>query len=147
MTTQRTGPALSRRTLLGAAAALAGWTAAGAQPSAGAQAYPKAPIRVVVPYPPGGPTDVVGRVVTARLGEALGQPLVVDNKAGASGMVGAALVAKARPMATPCWSTPPSTSSTPMSMPARPTTPSAISSRSRSWSMCPWCWSWAAACP
>ncbi|MDR3016346.1 MAG: tripartite tricarboxylate transporter substrate binding protein [Delftia acidovorans] len=95
MTTQRTGPTLTRRTLLGAAAALAGWRTAGAQPSAGAQAYPKAPIRVVVPYPPGGPTDVVGRVVTARLGEALGQPLVVDNKAGASGMVGAALVAKA----------------------------------------------------
>ncbi|MBL8357504.1 MAG: tripartite tricarboxylate transporter substrate binding protein [Delftia acidovorans] len=95
MTTQHTGPALSRRTLLGAAAALAAWSTAGAQPSAGAQAYPKAPIRVVVPYPPGGPTDVVGRVVTTRLGEALGQPLVVDNKAGASGMVGAALVAKA----------------------------------------------------
>ncbi len=95
MTTQRTGPALSRRTLLGAAAALAAWRTAGAQPSAGAQGYPKAPIRVVVPYPPGGPTDVVGRVVTTRLGEALGQPLVVDNKAGASGMVGAALVAKA----------------------------------------------------
>ena len=55
----------------------------------------QAPIRVVVPYPPGGPTDVVGRVVTTRLGEARGQPLVVDNKAGASGMVGAALVAKA----------------------------------------------------
>ena len=95
MTTQRTGSALSRRTLLGAAAALAAWRTAGAQPSTGAQGYPKAPIRVVVPYPPGGPTDVVGRVVTTRLGEALGQPLVVDNKAGASGMVGAALVAKA----------------------------------------------------
>ena len=46
MTTQRTGPALSRRTLLGAAAALAAWRTAGAQPSAGAQGYPKAPIRV-----------------------------------------------------------------------------------------------------
>ncbi len=98
MTTQGPGPApapaLSRRTLLGAAVALA-WGQASAQASPGAQGFPKAPIRVVVPYPPGGPTDVVGRVVTTRLGEALGQPLVVDNKAGASGMVGAALVAKA----------------------------------------------------
>src|SRR5256885_3580331 len=95
MTPQRTAPALPRRTLLGAAAALAAWRTAGAQPSAGAQGYPKAPIRVVVPYPPGGPTDVVGRVVTTRLGEALGQPLVVDNKAGASGMVGAAQIGRA----------------------------------------------------
>ncbi|CAB5682533.1 Argininosuccinate lyase [Delftia tsuruhatensis] len=88
---------VSRRSLLGAAAMAAtfGGSRAYASSPGAVQGFPKSPIRVVVPYPPGGPTDVVGRVVTARLGEALGQPIVVDNKAGASGMVGAAMVAKA----------------------------------------------------
>ncbi len=66
-------------------------------PMAQAQSYPARPVRVVVPYPPGGPTDVLTRIVAVRLSEALGQPFSIDNKAGASGMIGAAEVAKAAP--------------------------------------------------
>jgi tripartite-type tricarboxylate transporter receptor subunit TctC len=62
-----------------------------------AQDYPTRSIRLVVPFPPGGPTDVLARIVATRLGERLGQAVVIDNKPGASGMVGADLVAKAAP--------------------------------------------------
>lgn len=58
-------------------------------------AYPEKPIRLVVPYPPGGATDVIGRIVAKHLGAALGGQVVVDNKAGASGNIGADAVAKA----------------------------------------------------
>ena len=60
-----------------------------------ATGYPKAPIKLVVPYPPGGPTDLVGRLVAVAMGESLKQTIFIDNKPGASGMVGAAMVAKA----------------------------------------------------
>ncbi|OYU97995.1 MAG: LacI family transcriptional regulator [Burkholderiales bacterium PBB5] len=63
--------------------------------AAQAQAWPSKPIRLVVPYPPGGPTDVLLRIVGAQLAERLGQPVHIDNKPGASGMVGADQVAKA----------------------------------------------------
>ena len=62
-----------------------------------AQDYPLRPVRVIVPYPPGGPTDVIVRVVANRLTESLGQQVIVENRAGASGMIGAELVAKAPP--------------------------------------------------
>ncbi|GAA4330724.1 tripartite tricarboxylate transporter substrate binding protein [Variovorax defluvii] len=61
------------------------------------QTYPPGPVRVVVPFPPGGPTDVVGRVIAQRLSEAFKRPFVVENKAGASGLIGADAVAKAAP--------------------------------------------------
>ena len=59
--------------------------------------YPDKPIRLVVPYPPGGATDVIGRVMAQKLGVALGQTVVVDNRAGAAGSLGAAVVAKEKP--------------------------------------------------
>ncbi len=60
-----------------------------------AQTYPARPIRVVVPYPPGGGTDVVARTIAQKLTEFLGQPAVVDNRAGANGIIGTDVVAKA----------------------------------------------------
>ena len=62
-----------------------------------AQAYPSKPIRLVVPFPPGGAVDFYARVVQPALAEALGQPVVIDNKGGASGMLGAGIVAQAAP--------------------------------------------------
>ena len=63
--------------------------------AAHAQQYPAKPVRVVVPFPPGGPVDVVTRIVTPKLGEALGQQVVVDNRAGASGTIATGSVARA----------------------------------------------------
>jgi len=62
-----------------------------------AQAYPAKPVRVVIPYPPGSTPDIVGRTLSAKLQEALGQPFVVENRTGAGGNIGAEAVAKAPP--------------------------------------------------
>lgn len=59
-----------------------------------AQSYPSRPIRLVVPYPPGGPLDIMGRAIGQKLSEAWNQPVVVDNRPGAGGNIGADLVAK-----------------------------------------------------
>jgi tripartite-type tricarboxylate transporter receptor subunit TctC len=64
-------------------------------PSAFAQAYPSKTITIVVPFPPGGTTDVLARSVAQKLNESWGQPVVVENKPGAGATIGAALVAKA----------------------------------------------------
>jgi tripartite-type tricarboxylate transporter receptor subunit TctC len=61
---------------------------------AAAQAWPSKPVKLVVPYPPGGPTDIVARVVAERLQAQTGQPFIVDNRPGAGGNVGADVVAK-----------------------------------------------------
>lgn len=65
--------------------------------SAAASAYPDHPIRMVMPSPPGGGTDTAWRMITPRLGEILGQQIVVDNRGGASGNIGAEIVARAAP--------------------------------------------------
>jgi tripartite-type tricarboxylate transporter receptor subunit TctC len=59
--------------------------------------FPSKPLRLIIPYPPGGPTDVVGRVVAAKMGEGMKQTVVVDNRSGASGLIGTAELAKAAP--------------------------------------------------
>ncbi len=60
-------------------------------------AYPDKPIRFIVPYPPGGGTDVIARIVQDRLRAALGQPIVIDNRGGAGGSIGTEVAAKAAP--------------------------------------------------
>jgi tripartite-type tricarboxylate transporter receptor subunit TctC len=70
-----------------------GWCAALVSGVSLAQ-YPARPIKLVIPFPPGGPTDIAGRLAAQKLSEALGQPVVVENKPGASGTLGAETVAK-----------------------------------------------------
>ncbi|GGH67514.1 MFS transporter [Comamonas phosphati] len=80
-----------------AASALAACGAA-VQGSAWAQAaYPTRPVRLIVPFPPGGPTDIMGRTAAKAMGDKLGQQFVVENKAGAGGNIGTDAVAKAAP--------------------------------------------------
>jgi tripartite-type tricarboxylate transporter receptor subunit TctC len=71
--------------------------AAFAAPVASAQTFTNAPLRVVSPYPPGGGTDVLARVIAQRYTERFGQPAIVDNRAGANGTIGTAVAAKAPP--------------------------------------------------
>ncbi|MBY0336015.1 MAG: tripartite tricarboxylate transporter substrate binding protein [Acetobacteraceae bacterium] len=81
---------MHRRSLLGAAATVLGAPAL-------AQSFPDRPIRMVVPFPPGGATDVFARRLAGRLPRPLGQPVVVENRAGAAGAIGTLEAARARP--------------------------------------------------
>jgi tripartite-type tricarboxylate transporter receptor subunit TctC len=62
-----------------------------------AQAYPTRPITMIVPFPAGGPTDVIGRVLAERMTDLLGQPIIIENVSGADGSIGTGRVARARP--------------------------------------------------
>ncbi len=67
-------------------------------PRAGAAAsYPLRPVRMIVPYPSGGPLDIIGRLLTEKLSERLGQSVVLDNRAGANGIIGTDIVARSNP--------------------------------------------------
>lgn len=81
------------KVVIAACAALALGTTELAQ----AQAYPARPVRLIVPYPPGGGTDTVARPLAQKLTESLGQPVIVDNRPGASEIIGTELVARAAP--------------------------------------------------
>ena len=62
-----------------------------------AQPYPNRPLRFIIPFTPGGSNDIFGRIVGQRLSEAMGQPVLIDNRPGAGGLLGAGIVAKAPP--------------------------------------------------
>ena len=83
---------ISRRAVLGAASSI---FASGA--SAQAEAWPTRPVRLMVAYPAGGSTDIVGRLLAERLSKVWGQPVIVENKGGAAGTLGADMVARAAP--------------------------------------------------
>jgi tripartite-type tricarboxylate transporter receptor subunit TctC len=87
-------PGLSRRSLI---ATLGAGTAASLLPRAAFAAFPDRPIHLIVPFAAGGNADIVGRIVGERISNALGQPVVVDNKGGAGGSIGAEAVARATP--------------------------------------------------
>ena len=84
-------PIIGRRTLLGGAAAALGTLAL---PAFAQSAYPSRPVKFVVPFPAGGPVDTTGRAVAQKLSEMWGQQAIVDNRAGAGGIVGAEIAAK-----------------------------------------------------
>ncbi|CAN0452202.1 unnamed protein product, partial [Phaeothamnion confervicola] len=85
---------MSFKLVVGAAA---GAIALGAASHVSAQAWPAKPVRLIVPFAPGGTTDIVARVVGERLGRELGQPAIVENRVGGGGTVGADYVAKSPP--------------------------------------------------
>ncbi|MEJ8835044.1 tripartite tricarboxylate transporter substrate binding protein [Ramlibacter sp. AN1133] len=84
-------PTMLRRALC------AGLATAALLPAAALAAWPEHPVKLVVPYPPGGATDVIGRIVAQRLSTALGQNVLIDNRGGAGGNIGADIAAKAKP--------------------------------------------------
>ena len=84
--------------LLAAASCLAPALAGAQAPSTGAgQGYPSKQLRIVVAFPPGGPIDIVARMIMGKLSEAMGQSVIVDNRGGAGGVIGVDNVAKSAP--------------------------------------------------
>ena len=86
--------ALNRRVIL---SGVAGFTAAALLRDARAAPYPERPITLVVPFAPGGSTDILARLVAGYLHQALGQPVIVENRSGAAGTIGTAIVARSAP--------------------------------------------------
>ena len=90
-------PDPARRAALAAAFAAALLPAPALAQNADAAAFPSRPIRMVVPYVPGGLPDTLGRIVAQRLGDAFKRPVLIDNRPGAGGIIGTELVARALP--------------------------------------------------
>src|SRR5260370_42481866 len=97
--TRKRGSRMALVTLAAPIAAAAAVAMGAALPRAALaqQPWPSKPITMVVPFPPGGPTDLVARVLAQQVGQQLGQTVIVDNRPGANGNIGNALVAKAAP--------------------------------------------------
>ena len=90
----------ARRATLSAAIIVLGaltWIKASAQTDADARNYPNRAIRIVVPFPAGGPSDIVARVIGQKMSEDWGQPVVIENRPGGNTIIGAQAVAKAAP--------------------------------------------------
>src|SRR4051812_26225542 len=94
--TEQAAGGLSMKSMSLAVAVMAALTL-GAQPSVHAQAFPSQPVKIVVPFAPGGSTDVGARIINAKLSALWGQPVVIDNRAGANTVIGTEAVAKAAP--------------------------------------------------
>src|SRR5436190_7253420 len=76
--------------------AVALWSALAASPG-GAEDYPSRPITLIVPFPPGGSTTIVGRIIAEKMGDVLGQQIIVDNRGGAAGTIGTRQAAQSAP--------------------------------------------------
>jgi tripartite-type tricarboxylate transporter receptor subunit TctC len=107
---------VSRRVAIGLVAIIFSAVIVGAG-DARALDYPTRPVRFVVGHPPGGATDILARLIGQRLSEKLGQQFVVENKPGAGNNIGTEAVSTRSPMATPCCSSIPPTTSTARSTP------------------------------
>ena len=83
------------------ASGLLGLVTLALHPASLAQSYPSKPIKMIVPFPAGGTTDIVARIVAQKMSESMGQPVTVDNRGGAGGAIGADLMAVRPSMWTP----------------------------------------------
>jgi tripartite-type tricarboxylate transporter receptor subunit TctC len=108
---------MNRRNVLASALAIA---VLGVAATATADTYPSKPVTIVIPFPPGGTLDFVGRMLAQKLTEQLGQSFIVDNRPGAGGTIGGTVVAKARPDGYTLLFSPSTFVSTPMTMPTQP---------------------------
>ena len=108
---------MNRRNLLASALAIA---VLGAATTAMADTYPSKTVTIVIPFPPGGTLDVIGRMLAQKLTEQMGQAFVVDNRPGAGGTIGAGVVKNARPDGYTLLFSPSTFVSTPMTMPTPP---------------------------
>lgn len=92
---KNTHPRISRRVAMAVLASVVCSAVLGTTPAHAQPAFPSRPITMIVPFPPGGPTDLVARVIAQKMSESMGQPVIIDNRGGANGNLGAVLAVKA----------------------------------------------------